>query len=58
LPEGVSILGCVAWIVIRVVIVEVANGFGDMVVIVAYRQLRQVSPLASSEARARVSAAG
>lgn len=39
-----------------VVIVEVADGFGDMVALVAYRQLWEVAP-PGCEARARVSAA-
>lgn len=43
-------------VLIEVIVVEVANSFGDMMVLITYRELRKVTPLApGSETRARVS---
>ena len=47
-----------ARIVVRLIVVEVADRLGDMVIVIAYGQLREMAPLTSSEARACVSAPG
>jgi hypothetical protein len=44
--------------VVGIIVVEVADCLGDMVTFITYRQLGQVPPLASSEARTCVSAPG
>jgi hypothetical protein len=49
---------CVSRVLIAVIVVKVAYGFRDMMIIITDGQLGQVPPLTSCEARACVSMSG